>query len=253
MKHDHRALCSVKCPLFLPSSPQPPCPALSSPHPGVSPPCPPIWPTEHRPKISNSTSLPTTSQPLLLSGFIFCYFLYLIPLLFQISVFFFSFFFIKLLWYSWPPRLYWFLPPLSYDQHWEESDSKVQHSSCNFLYEQNVQQTSLEFWYSARCRYSQETKLAPLDILMSSWQRQGTASGVLKIIPLIQSSLTQQDSLCRSIDRIWNNSWQNVTCIYKIFNPAPHLLAITAAEVLLPWGWICWQEQLGSSKPQEAY
>ena len=36
-----------------------------------------------------------------------------------------------------------------------------------------------------------------------------------------------------------------MTCIYKIVDTAPHLLARTTTEWCLPSGWICWQKQLG--------
>ena len=69
----------------------------------------------------------------------------------------------------------------------------------------------------------------------------------------VRPNILKTKFLHLSIDRIRNYSWQNLTCVYKILNPAPHLLARTATEVCLPSGWICWQKQLGSSKPQEVW
>ena len=35
---------------------------------------------------------------------------------------------------------------------------------------------------------------------------------------------------------------QNLTCIYKILNPVPHLLARKTTELCLLSGWICWKK-----------
>ena len=51
-----------------------------------------------------------------------------------------------------------------------------------------------------------------------------------------------------SMDRIWNYSCQNLTCIYLIINPVPHLLDRTTPERCLPSGWICWQKKTWKKK-----
>ena len=63
-----------------------------------------------------------------------------------------------------------------------------------------------------------------------------------------QAQHPEDKMLHLAMDMLQNYAWQNITCIFYMLNPAS-----TTTERCLPSGWICWQEQLGSSKPQEGY
>ena len=56
---------------------------------------------------------------------------------------------------------------------------------------------------------------------------------MLGLTNFVRRNILKTKILHISIDRIWNYSWQNLTHIYKISNPAPHLLARTTTSMRL--------------------
>ena len=73
---------------------------------------------------------------------------------------------------------------------------------------------------------------------------------MLGLTNFVRPNILKTKTLHLSIERIWNYSWQNFTCIYTILNPAPHIPARTATEICLPSGWICWQKNFEAQNPR---